>query len=494
MLALAAGILFPLAFAPYGQAWLAPLLLAGLFYLWQRAENPRLAFCQGYLFGLGQFGLGVWWVFISMHQYSGAGPWEAAILTALFVAFLALYPALAGWLAAWLQGRESSTWQTALGLPSIWIAVEWLKGWLFTGFPWLEVGYSQIDTPLAGFAPLIGGYGVGWLAALTAAVLLVVCQKRTAAGGWVAVVGWIWLAGVGLKSFSWTEPAGGPVRVTLLQGNVPQDLKWQPETQAQILSTYWGMTRRHWNADLIIWPETAVPAFYHQVRDGLIEPLDQEAKAHGSDVLVGVPVLESDTGRYYNALISLGRAPGRYYKRHLVPFGEFLPLRPALGFLLEVLQIPLSDFSPGSLDQRLLEAAGFPLAATICYEDAFARDALVGLPEAAYMVNVSNDAWFGDTVAPHQHLQMARMRALEGGRYLLRATNTGVTAVIGPTGKVIAQAAPFVQTSLTESIVPLAGATPYVILRDWPLWLGIFGVLGWAVQHRLKVTPACGRG
>lgn len=487
MLALAAGALFPLAFAPYGQAWLAPLLLAGLFYFWQRAENPGLAFCQGYWFGLGQFGMGVWWVFVSMHQYSGAGVMTAILLTMLLVALLALYPAMAGWLAAaWLHGRKSFTWQTALGLASIWIAVEWLRGWLFTGFPWLEVGYSQIDTPLAGFAPLFGSYGVGWLTALTAAALLGIWQKRKVASRWIAVVALIWLAGAGFHAVSWTKPAGEPLRVALLQGNVPQDLKWQPETRDRILATYLGMTRRHWDADLIVWPETAVPAFYDQVRDGLIEPLDREAKAHGSDVLVGIPALESKTGRYYNALISLGRTEGKYYKRHLVPFGEFLPLRPVLGFMLEVLKIPLSDFSPGSFDQQLLKAAGFPLAATICYEDAFARDALVGMPEAAYMVNVSNDAWFGDTIAPHQHLQIARMRALEGGRYLLRATNTGVTAVIGPAGKVIAQAAPFVQTSLTASIVPLAGATPYVVWHDWPLWLGMLGILGWVVCDRKR--------
>ncbi len=486
MLAFIAGALFPFAFAPYGQAWLAPLLLSGLFYLWQRADRPGSAFWQGYLFGLGQFGLGVWWVFISMHQYSGAGAIEAAILTALFVAYLALYPALSGCLAAWLWKRESVIWQTVLGLPSIWIAAEWLRGWLLTGFPWLEIGYSQINTPLAGFAPLIGGYGVGWLTALTAAALFALWQKRAAAGSLVAVVGLVWLAGVGLQFLSWVKPAGEPRRVTLLQGNIPQDLKWEPETQVQILAAYLEMTRRHWAVDLIVWPETAVPAFYHQVQDRWIEPLDREAKAHQADVLVGIPVLESETGRYYNALISLGKTPGKYYKRHLVPFGEFLPWRSVLGFILEILDIPLSDFSPGSVDQRLLEAAGFPLAATICYEDGFARDALKGLPEAAYMVNVSNDAWFGDSIAPYQHLQMARMRALEGGRYLLRATNTGITAVIDPTGQVIAQAAPFVRTSLTASFVPLTGATPYVVLRDWPLWVGMLGVFSWAVRCRLK--------
>ncbi|GAB6067405.1 apolipoprotein N-acyltransferase [Methylothermus subterraneus] len=485
--ALALGALLPLAFDPYDQAWLAPLALAGLFYLWQRATSPRRAFGYGYLFGLTQFGWGVWWVFVSMHRYSGAGVLEAALLTALFIAFLALYPALAGWAAVRLRRPALLSWP-ALGLPTVWVAVEWLRGWLFTGFPWLEVGYSQVDSPLAGFAPLLGGYGVGWLTALTASVLLIAWEKRLRAGPWVLVVGSIWLAGMGLRSVAWTQPAGEPFRVALLQGNIAQDLKWQPETQAHILAAYLRLTRRHLDADLIVWPETAVPAFYHEVLDRLIVPLDQQAKAHGVDMLIGIPVLDLDTGRYYNALLSLGRSPGRYDKRHLVPFGEFLPWRSVLGWVLEVLEIPLSDFTPGSRDQKPLKAAGFALAATICYEDAFARDALVGLPQAAYMVNVSNDAWFGDTIAPYQHLQMARMRALEAGRYLLRATNTGITAVIGPTGKVVAEAPAFVQTALTASVVPLAGATPYVILGDWPLGLGVLGVLAWALGPRLGYT------
>ncbi|MCX8048889.1 MAG: apolipoprotein N-acyltransferase [Methylohalobius sp.] len=485
LLALLAGALFPLAFAPYSQGWLAPLLLAVLFGLWHSAPSPRFAFGQGYLFGLGQFGFGVWWVYISMHQYSGAGVLEASALTVLLVAFLALYPALAGWVAVQLCEHRAWVWQKILGWPSIWVALEWLRGWLFTGFPWLEVGYSQIDTPLAGFGPVFGEYGVGWLAAFTAAVLQTVWQRRQA-GRWMAIAVLLWFSGWGLKSLSWVQPAGEPIRAALLQGNIPQDLKWQSETQAWILATYLEMTRRHWDKDLIIWPETAVPAFYHQVYDDWLSPLAQEAKAHESDVLVGVPVVEA-SGRYYNALINLKNGEV-YYKRHLVPFGEFLPLRMLLGFIVEVLEIPLSDFSAGKSDQALLNAAGFSLAVTICYEDAFARDALVGLPQAAYLVNVSNDAWFGDTAASYQHLQMARMRALEGGRYLLRATNTGLTAVIGPNGQVIAQAAPFVRTSLTASIVPLAGATPYVIWRDWPLLLGIMAVLSQMLIQRVDYT------
>ncbi|WP_022947492.1 apolipoprotein N-acyltransferase [Methylohalobius crimeensis] len=498
--ALIAGALLPFAFAPYGQSWLAPLVLAWLFHLiWRQTPCPRRAFALGYLFGLGQFGVGVWWVYVSMHRYSGAGVAAAGGLTVLLVAFLALYPAVASAFTGWLFKRNAkgweadpANWRPMLVLPSIWIGVEWLRGWLLTGFPWLEVGYSQIDAPLAGFAPLVGEYGTGWLTVLTAAVLWAIWRAKALptqnrqAGHWVAVAVILWLAGAGFKAVPWTQPAGDPFRVALLQGDISQDLKWRPETRRRILAAYLDMTRRNWGADLIVWPETAVPAFYHQVREGLFLPLEREAAARGSDLLVGVPMLESATDRYYNALIGLGEASGRYYKRHLVPFGEFLPLRSLLGFILEVLQIPLSDFSAGDDDQALIVAAGFPVAATICYEDAFARDALVGLPEAAYMVNVSNDAWFGDTIAPHQHLQMARMRALEGGRYLLRATNTGITAVIDSRGKVKAQAASFVRTSLTETIVPLAGATPYVIWGDWPLWLGMLGILGWVVFDRKK--------
>ncbi len=481
--ALLAGALLPLAFAPFHQSWLVPLLVAVLFHLWLAAENPLAAFRLGFLFGLGQFGCGVWWVFISMNQYSGAGPVVAGSLTAVFVTVLALFPALAGALGKWLSASSAVGWRVLLLWPAVWVAAEWLRGWIFTGFPWLQLGYSQTDTPLAGYAPVVGVLGIGWIVALTGMVLVATVRRQPAIGRWIAGVALLWLAGAALTRVSWSQPAGSPLRAVLLQGNIPQELKWRPETKRQIIATYLEMTRRRWGADVIVWPETAIPLFQHQVRDVLLRPLQQEALARGSDLLIGIPVQEPD-GSYYNALISLGRTPGVYYKRHLVPFGEYFPLRRWLGATLDLLQIPMSDFSAGSNDQPPLRAAGYPLAATICYEDAFARDAMQGLPDAAFMVNVSNDAWFGDSIAPHQHLQMARMRALEAGRYLLRATNTGMTAVIGPDGKVVAQAAPFVRTSLTENFVPLRGATPYVRWLDWPVMLSIVALLGWFAATR----------
>ncbi len=490
LLAFTAGAILPFAFAPYGQSYLAPVMLAILFFCWQQSPTPKNAAWLGYLFGLGQFGLGTWWVYISMHEFSGAGILPSSLLTLLFINVLAVFPALAGWSSRWLCRGEMPVWQVILIIPSLWSISEILRGSVMNGFPWLEIGYSQSDTPLAGYAPVFGTYGVGWLTALTAVGIWLLFQLRAAAYRLVALLALIWIIGTGFKYIEWHRPAGEPFQATLLQGNIPQDLKWQPQTRRRILETYLNMTRQHWDSKLIVWPETAVPAFLHQVRDTFLSALEKTAKQKGSDLLIGVPVLDQTSNRYYNAIISLGQTPGVYYKRHLVPFGEYLPLRPVFGFVLDLLQIPLSDFTAGTDDQPLLVAAGYPLAPTICYEDAFARDALTGLPEAAYMVNASNDAWFGDSIAPHQHLQMARMRALEGARFLLRATNTGITAVIGPDGKVRSQAAQFVRTSLTEEIIPLTGATPYVLWHDWPLWTWLFLVVAGGLWLRLRSQDA----
>lgn len=474
--ALLGGVLFPFAFAPFHYAALAVFSLALLFFSWQQATPSRAAW-RGYLFGLGQFGVGVSWVFVSMHDYGGAGIASAAALTLLLVAGLSLYPALAGYLAALLVPKGRPGVSLAL-FPAVWVFVEWFRGWFLTGFPWLEVGYSQLDTPLAGFAPLAGVYGLGWMTALSTALLLFAFQvrrwKRGAALGLIFI---IWLGGGLLKRIEWTEPAGRAFKVTLLQGNIPQDIKWLPEVQRQTLALYGDMTRQHWDSRLIVWPETAVPAFYHQAQEWFESALVPEARRAGADLLVGAPVFDIKTEEYYNSLISLGDHFGVYRKRHLVPFGEYLPWREVLGFVLDVLAIPLSDFSAGHGQQKPLKAAGFSLSASICYEDVFGQESLMGLPEAAYLVNVSNDAWFGDSIAPHQHLQMARMRALETGRYMLRATNTGVTAVISPRGAIVKRLPQFQRAALTAEITPMKGLTPYIAYGNRPVVVGLFLIL-----------------
>jgi apolipoprotein N-acyltransferase len=482
-LALLGGLLLPFAFAPFDIPLLAVVALVLLFAAWSEA-TPGQAWRRGFWFGLGQFGVGTSWVYVSMHNYGSAGVLEAGALTAFFSLFWAMYPAFAGWLAARFCGG-SFTFKALAAFPAAWVLAEWLRSWFPTGFPWLQIGYSQMDTPLAGLAPVFGVYGVGWAVAVLAGLLLVMPRWT---GGWrqLAFFATLGMIGVGasLGQVNWTRPAGEPIRVALLQGNVPQDQKWQPEFQRATLAMYAGLTREHWDAKLVVWPETAVPAFYQQVKDGFIADLAAEARSQGTDLLVGVPYYDAKGDRYYNAVAALGSTPGFYFKRHLVPFGEYVPLRPLLGWVLDILQIPLADFASGDGGQAPLVAAGQPLAASICYEDIFGHESLAALPQAAFLVNVTNDAWFGDSMAPHQHAQMARMRALETGRWMLRATNTGVTAIIDPKGTITARAPLFQKTVLTGTVVPMQGWTPYIVWGDGPIVVGVMALLAGLAWRR----------
>ena len=475
-LALLAGLLLPLAFSPFDLPVVAVLSLVVLFHVWLDA-SPGRAFRRGYLFGLGQFASGIYWIYHSLHNYGGASGPEAVGLLGLFMLILSLFPALAGWASArsFPAGRGL---RAVAVLPAAWVLAEWARGWSFSNFPWLQVGYSQVDTPLGALAPVLGVFGVGWAVALLAGLLLLTPPWTTWQRG-LALLGVLALTGTArdLPRIEWTHPAGEPFRVTLIQGNTPQDLKWQPEQQRATLETYFGLSRAHWDSRLIVWPETAIPAFYQQIRGPYLADFEAEARSHGTDIVLGIPYFDAATDRYYNGVVTLGQTPGVYLKRHLVPFGEFLPYRPVLGWVLDILEIPLSDFASGSDDQKPMQAAGHPLAATICYEDVFGHEARMGLPAAHFLVNVTNDAWFGDSIAPHQHVQMARMRALETGRPMLRATNSGVTAFIDPHGRITAQLPLFQQDTLTGTITPMAGTTPYIFWGDWAALLSAGFVL-----------------
>jgi apolipoprotein N-acyltransferase len=469
-LALAAGALLPFAYAPYGWWWLAVLAPAVLFAAWD-GLTPRRALWRGWLFGLGLFGVGTSWVHISINQFGGVVLPLAVAATALFVMGVALFPALLGWLANRLT-PEAGALRWLLALPGGWTLAEWVRGWFFTGFPWLNLGYSQLETPLAGFAPVAGVYGVSLAAAVSAGALVYAARSASLPKGLYTVAGLalLWGGGGLIGQVQWVQPAGAPVRVSLVQGNIAQDLKWLQENQQPTLELYRELTRMSRDSDLVVWPETAVPAFLHQV-EGFLEELAEEARAYGTDLLVGVPVYELATDRYYNSVMSLGSATGFYHKRHLVPFGEYLPLKRALSGLLGFLEVPMSDFSAGAPVQAPLEVAGLRAGVLICYEAAFGEEVIAALPGADVLVNVSNDAWFGDSLAPHQHLQKARMRALETGRYLLRATNTGISAIIGPDGGLAGVSPQFEVHVLTGSVRPMQGATPYVSVGNAPVVL-----------------------
>ena len=450
-------------FAPF-HAWPVPIAaLAALFFVWSRSASPLQAALSGFAFGLGYFLAGVSWVYVSLHEFGSMPAVLAAIATFLFCAYLAIFPAGAGWLAARFAPAASGR-RLALAAAAF-AATEWLRGWLFSGFPWLNLGTSQVPgSPLAGFAPYVGAYGTS-LAVTGAAALL---AALAATGAWsrprvllAAAFASLFVAGGGARLVEWTRPAGPAVSVALLQGNVPQELKWREDVRTRTLLAYRDMIFAA-QARIVIIPETALPAFLDQLPPNYLETIRAHARAANKEVLLGA-VEREHRGTdfvYYNSLLRLTATPPEAYrKRHLVPFGEFIP--PGFRWVLAVLKIPMSDFSRGGEGQAALAPAGVKLGVAICYEDIFGEEVIDALPEAQLLVNVSNDAWFGKSLAAEQHLQSSQMRALETGRWMVRSTNTGVTAAIGPDGRVVSRLPWFVNATLVAEVVPREGRTPY---------------------------------
>lgn len=449
-----AGALTVFGFAPFHLFPLPFFSLALLFFLWRRQATAKAAAWLGFLWGLGFFLAGVSWVYVSMHDFGGMPAIIAALATILFCAYLSLYPALAGWLFA--RFKSGAQGIDALLLAGVWALSEWLRGWLFTGFPWLSLGYSQTpQSPLAGFAALLGVYGVGFVSALIAALLasLIFSLRRH-----LAVIIVLLLGGQLLLRMEWTQPTGAPLTVSLLQGNIAQSLKWEPSRLPQSLSTYAALAREH-PAQLTILPETALPLFFDQLPRDYVQQMTAKGAA-----LAGIVVRTPDGG-YVNAAVALDPAaqstpsPQIYAKSHLVPFGEYVP--PGFSWFLSLMKIPMSNFSAGAARQEPLLLAGQRVMPNICYEDLFGEEIIRALPAATLLVNLSNTAWFGDSLAQPQHLQISQLRALETGRFMLRATNTGMTAVVRPDGVVAAALPAFVGDALTVEVRGYAGMTPY---------------------------------
>ena len=464
LVALGLGLLLPLAFAPYGGWWAVAPLLAAVFLTLR--GTPRQAALRGYVFGLGFFGHGVGWVQVSIHQF-GLPLYSFSItMTALFVAFMATYPALVAWLSRRLPAGSEAV-RLALLLPALWTLGEWVRGWLFSGFPWLILGDSQTDGPLRGFVPVLGSQGTSLVLALMAGCLAMAVAKRSPRRVvLLALAALPFALGSLLTRQEWTAPDGAAHSVALVQGAVPQSEKWSPENRANTLARYASLTEPLWGQAVIVWPETALPAFPQEIPE-FITDLTNRARRSGTTLLLGLPT-SGESGRYYNSLVMLGNAEGSYSKHHLVPFGEFLPFEAQLRPLLDFLSIPMSSFSAGAERQPTLDAGGLRFGATICYEDAYASEVVKALPQANVLVNVSNDAWFGNSAAPHQHLQIARVRALEFGRPLLRATNTGISALIDHRGALLAVSPQFQPFALRGDVQPRAGLTPFARFGPWP--------------------------
>ncbi|MDD5175983.1 MAG: apolipoprotein N-acyltransferase [Sterolibacterium sp.] len=482
--ALLLGALTVCGFAPLYLFPLPLVTLALLFSLWRNARSPRHAAGLGWLWGFGCFLGGVSWIYISLHDVGGMAMPIAAVATFLFCAFLALFPALAGGLFSRL--RSGQPWRDALLLAGLWMLSEWLRGWLLTGFPWLVIGYSQSPpSPLAGFVAVLGVYGVSLVVVLLAACLALWWRRPVA---WLAVL-CAMAGGYLLQQVEWTQPISAPLKVSLLQGNISQDTKWDDDRVYISLLTYARMARAH-PAQLVVMPETALPMFLDEVPQEYLDEL-----AANGPTLFGVAVINrgsreaGKTESYSNAAVAISSAsrPQVYAKRHLVPFGEFVP--PGFMWFLALLRMPMSEFSAGPPHQPALEIAGQKVAPNICYEDLFGEEILQALPQATLLINLSNTAWFGDSLAQPQHLQIAQLRALETGRYMLRATNTGMTAAVRPDGVVTAALPAFTANALMVEVSGYTGMTPFAYCGNTlALLLAIGALLPTLRRRRLTAT------
>ncbi|WP_249679602.1 apolipoprotein N-acyltransferase [Pseudomonas abieticivorans] len=484
LLAVAAGALTPLALAPF-DFWPLSIFSLALFYFGMRGLSPRQAFGRGWCYGFGLFGAGTSWIYVSIHTYGGASVFLAGFLMLAFSAAVALFFALPAWLwARWVRRNEAPL-ADALAFAALWVAQEAFRGWFLTGFPWLYAGYSQLDAPLAGLAPVGGMWLVSFTLALTAALLcnLHRLRERKAflAAGVVLLLG-PWAIGQALKGHAWTSPAGEPLSVAAVQGNIEQSMKWDPAQVNAQLALYRDMTFRAKRTDLIIWPETAVPVLMDNAQ-GFLDMMGNFASSRQSALITGVPIRQEvrHEKRYFNGITVVGQGDGTYLKQKLVPFGEYVPLQDLLRGLIDFFNLPMSDFARGPADQALLQAKGYEIAPFICYEVVYPEFAAGVARHSDLLLTISNDTWFGTSIGPLQHLQMAQMRALEAGRWMIRATNNGVTALINPYGQITTQIPQFTEAVMYGDVVPMHELTPYLRWRSWPLIIVCGLLFGWAL-------------
>ena len=475
LIALLAGAALPFAFAPW-YLWPVAFVSPMVLFVLLQGMSPVVARKTGFLFGLGFFGHGVHWIYFSLHLFGAAIAPLAAFMTLLFVAVLSLFPLFVCHCYAVLTSRLNVCHQpysvvAALLFTTLWILFEWIRGWLFGGFPWLLVGYSQTPSWFGRYAPVFGVYGVSVAVVLISTLVVNVAASRDVlqriVSGLIAAA--LVLASAILSSVSWSTPVEGePLAVRLIQGNIPQSMKFTTGRLRSSLETYTAMTlEAPAQTDIVIWPETAIPTYFNRVEDYLA-PFLAETDARGMDVLSGGFSVD-DEDRVYNSFRQLSGERQLYRKQHLVPFGEFMPFRFVLDYVAQFIQIPMSDLTPGPDPIQPMNIKGHALGISICFEDAFGEEMARLLPASSALVNVSNDAWFGDSAAPYQHQQIAAMRAIEFARPMLRVTNTGVSSYIDYQGQVQSTIGFEITGSLDVTVQPMQGRTPYMRWGNAPV-------------------------
>ncbi len=471
---LVAGALTVFSFAPFKIWPLQLIALATLFYFVHQMPNVQRAAWLGWAFSFSSLSVGTHWLYVSLHDYGGLHALLTVLAVALLAAGLGLLYAIAIATATWLSVRiKNAAISFLLILPACWMLADWTRGWIFTGFSWLVTGYAHTASPLSGYAALIGVYGLGWLAAVLAGCLALMLHQKTLHKPALALLVCIPSLGFVLQAQTWTKPIGSVISVRLLQGNVAQEMKFAPDQLNQSLLMYQQMLTAS-SADLIVTPETAIPVFISELPADYIKFLSDFANKTQSQLMIGLPWTTAPDV-YFNSVIGLGSASSnayRYDKHHLVPFGEFIPV--GAHWFINLMHIPLGDFTRGDLIQDAMPVKDQWILPNICYEDLFGEEIAhqlraaqqQGKPVASVLLNVSNIAWFGDTIALPQHLQISQMRALETGRPMLRATNTGATAIINEQGQLVNALPAFERASLSGQVQGMQGQTPYILFGN----------------------------
>ena len=489
LFAFALGALSVLGFAPFYIFPMPIFAIAGLCYLWAKTATPAGAWLLGFSYGLGLYCVGIYWIYISLHDFGGMPWWFAGFSTLCLCAFMALFVGFVGYF-----GKKLGS--PLLSIPVLWGLSDWVRSWIFTGFPWLTMGYSQTPhSPLAGYMPLVGVFGVSVITVFVAAVIGYWLANSQQSPIWkrnsIATLTLIVVAGFILKAVEWTTPIGAPTKVALIQGNIAQDTKWSPESAQSTINQYLDMAKAS-TAKLIILPETALPVLSSQLDPSITVALTAHAKQNNGDIIVGMVEYNEATSNapseYFNSALSFGSAPTQVYsKNHLVPFGEFIPLKQVFGWIYrDYLHMPLSDLSRGGVNQKPMRLVNQKVAVNICYEDVFGEEIIRQLPAATLLINISNDAWYGQSYAAYQHMQFSQARALETGRMMLRATNTGATAAIDNHGYVLAHLPHFTKATLNVMAQGYTGSTPYIVWGNWPFIVFCFSVLAYLLWRKRR--------
>lgn len=471
-----AGIGVPLSLAPY-NIWPFAILSLGLFALLLHKQPTKRAGFIAFAFGLGLYGLGASWVYVSIHQFGSTSLVLSLAMTSAFVAGLAFAFAIPFYAyGAWFSQHKLAT---LCIFPVFYVLGEWMRSWFLTGFPWLYVGYGHLQTPLGGWAPIFGVFGISLFVAFSSTTLFEFIRRKhqqptlfTAA----AVVVGIWVVGAGLKFISWTEISDKPIEIGMVQPNIPQELKWEPSFRDETFRIFNTLSKELWEKDWLIWPEAAIPILYTEAKP-ILNRLDKTANQHGTVFITGIlydnwEYVVDDNWQdieYYNSLVTLGKGSGVSYKTRLVPFGEYVPMEDWLRGLIDFFDLPTSIIHPGPEYKTGLNANGVTIAPTVCYEVVYPDLVADRAKDSDILLTVSNDAWFGLSIGPIQHFEMAQMRALETGRYMIRSTNNGISGIINERGEVLVKGDRYKRENITGTVYTASGKTPFLIWYSYPI-------------------------